>query len=67
MATFERVEVGKIALIQQNEEGRVFQIGLTPEQSDMLQLFLAMISQEKPLVNMPEEYDIVIKSTHLNK
>lgn len=30
MATFETVEPGTIALIQQTPEGRILQIGLTP-------------------------------------
>ena len=63
MATFETVEVGTIALIQQTEEGRILQIGLTPNQSEMLQSFLAVISKESKLVQMPEEYDLVLKSS----
>ena len=62
MATFETVEVGTIALIQQTEEGRILQIGLTPNQSEMLQSFLAVISKESKLIQMPEEYDLVLKS-----
>jgi hypothetical protein len=63
MATFETVEVGTIALIQQTEEGRILQIGLTPNQSEMLQSFLAVISKESKLIQMPEEYDLVLKSS----
>lgn len=63
MATFETVEVGTIALIQQTEEGRILQIGLTPEQSNMLQFFLAKLSEESKLIQMPEEYDLVLKSS----
>ena len=46
MATFETVDVGTIALIQQTEDGRILQIGLTVAQSNMLQFFLAKLSQE---------------------
>lgn len=67
MATFETVEVGTIALIQQTEEGRILQIGLTPNQSEMLQSFLAVISKESKLIQMPEEYDLVLKSSLKNK
>ena len=63
MATFETVDVGTIALIQQTEEGRILQIGLTPNQSEMLQSFLAVISKESKLIQMPEEYDLVLKSS----
>lgn len=63
MATFETVEVGTIALIQQTEDGRILQIGLTPNQSEMLQSFLAVISKESKLLQMPEEYDLVLKSS----
>jgi hypothetical protein len=63
MATFEVVEPGTIALIKQLENGRIVQIGLTQSQSSMLQLFLATLSKENPLVQMPEEYDLVLKSS----
>ena len=63
IATFETVEVGTIALIQQTEGGRILQIGLTPAQSNMLQLFLAKLSEESKLIQMPEEYDLVLKSS----
>lgn len=64
MAAFETAEPGTIALIQQTEEGRILQIALTVEQSRLLQLFLAsMSSEERPLIQMPEEYDLVLKSS----
>ena len=63
MATFETVEPGTIALIQQTPEGRILQIGLTPAQSNMLQFFLAKLSEESKLIQMPEEYDLILKSS----
>jgi len=61
---FENVEVGTIALIQQTETGRILQIGLTEEQSRMLQFFLASMStKESPLVQMGEDHDLVLKSS----
>jgi len=63
MATFENIDVGTIALIQQTETGRILQIGLTVAQSNMLQFFLAKLSQESKLIQMPEEYDLVLKSS----
>ncbi len=63
MANFERLELGKIGLIKETEDGRIIQIGLTPEQSEMLQIFLATVSQGKPLVQMGEDYELVLKSS----
>jgi hypothetical protein len=67
MATFETVEPGTVALIQQTKEGRILQIGLTPEQSAMLQFFLAKMSEGSKLVLMDEDYDLVLKSSLCNK
>lgn len=61
MAKFSNVEVGKIALIQQLNDGRIVQIGITKEQSELLQLFLAGLSQESKLLIMPKEYDLILK------
>ena len=62
MSKFTELEVGEIALIQQQENGRILQIGLTVEQSKLLQIFLATLSQENKLIQMPEEYDLILKS-----
>ena len=62
----EIAEVGTVALIQQTESGRILQIGLTQKQSDLLQSFLSVISNGQPLVQMGEDYDLVLKSS-LNK
>ena len=59
---FNRLELVKIGLVQETEDGRIIQIGLRPEQSEMLQAFLATISQGKPLVQMGEDYELVLKS-----
>jgi hypothetical protein len=61
MATFKTVEKGKIVLIQQTDNGRIVQIGLTQAQSDILQAFLASLSKESPFVLMPSEFDLVLK------
>lgn len=63
----ETVDVGTIALIQQTETGRILQVAMTAEQSKMLQIFLATISQGQPLVQMGEEHDLVLKSTIMKK
>lgn len=56
------VESGTFALIHQTKDGRITQIGLSPEQSDMLQIFLASISKDRSLIQMPSEYDLVLKN-----
>lgn len=61
MAKFERTKIGNLALVQETEDGRIRQIGLTEEQSKQLQFYCAIISQEKPLVQMGEDYDLVLK------
>lgn len=58
----ETVDVGTIALIQQTETGRILQVAMTAEQSKMLQIFLATISQGQPLVQMGEDHDLILKS-----
>ena len=64
MAQFERLEIGKLSLIQETEDGRIRQIGLTKEQSDMLQVMVAIISKENPIVQMGEEYDLKLRIEH---
>lgn len=54
-------EIGTIGLIQEQEDGRIAQIGLTDEQSRLLQIFLSMLSEIKPIIRLPEEYDLVLK------
>lgn len=62
MAQFENVEIGTIALIKQQKDGRIVQIGITQAQSNMLQFFLATLSKETQLALMPEQYDLILKS-----
>ena len=60
---FKTLEPGKLALIQQGKDGRILQIGLTESQSDMLQSFMSILSQNQPLVQMGEDWDLVLKSS----
>jgi len=62
MAKIERLNIGAVGLVQETEDGRIRQIGLTEEQSNMLQVLVASISNGSPLVQMGEEYDLVLKS-----
>jgi hypothetical protein len=62
MANIERLELGKIGLVRVTSDGRIVQLGLTVEQSEMLQFFLATISQDNPLVVMGEDYELVFKN-----
>lgn len=61
MSKFERLKIGAIGLVQETEYGRIRQIALTTDQSEMLQSMLAVISKGSPLVQMGEEYDLVLK------
>ena len=62
MGQFERLKIGKLALVQETEDGRIRQIGLTEEQSKELQFYCALISKNNPMVQMGEEYDLVLKN-----
>ena len=56
------LEVGKIGLIQQQEDGSIKQIGLSTGQSRMLQSLLGIMSQGEPLVLMGEDYELVLRT-----
>lgn len=60
---FETLEPGKIALIQQTNEGRILQVGITKMQSELLQNFLVILSKDSPLVQMGEDWDLILKRT----
>jgi len=62
MAEFKNLETGSVGLVRGTEDGRITQIGLSPEQSKLLQMFLVSIAGGKPLIQMPEEYDLVLKN-----
>jgi len=62
MATFEEQKEGNIALIMKKGD-RIIQLGISKEQNELLQNILAMFSKQTPLVQMPEEYDMVLKSS----
>ena len=62
MVQFERTKIGNLAIVQETEDGRIRQIGLTEEQSKQLQFYCGLISKNQPLVRMGEEYDLVLKS-----
>jgi len=66
MATFEEHKEGNIALIMQKGE-RIIQLGISKEHNELLQNMLAMFSKKTPLVQMPEEYDLVLKSSLKDK
>ncbi len=62
MPKVERVEIGRLSLVRETEDGRIQQIGLTEEQSKMLQLYVAVISEGNPLLAMNEKYDLKLKN-----
>ena len=55
-------DIEHIGLIKRLPDGRIIQIGMTQEQQTMLRLSLAAISKDKPMVQMPEQYDLVLVS-----
>jgi hypothetical protein len=55
------ITAGQIGLVQLSEDNVIRQIGLTEQQRHTLEIFLASLSKEKPLVLMGEEYDLVLK------
>ncbi len=55
-------DIEHIGLIKRMPDGRIVQIGMTQEQQVMLKLSLAAISQDSPMVKMPSEYDLVLRS-----
>ena len=61
MAKFKQLEGDAVGLVMLGKDGGVVQIGLSQEQSDMLQMFAAMLSQESPLVKLGEEYNLYFK------
>jgi len=62
MANYKKLETGKIGLIQEQPDGRILQIGLTPMQSNRLQYFCFSISQQHPLVQMGKDYELALVS-----
>ena len=63
MATIKNVQDEQfIGLIKQLPCGRIVQIGMTAEQQQMIQMTLAALSKEKPMVYMPSKYDLVLKA-----
>jgi hypothetical protein len=61
------ISVGQIGLVQLSEDNVIRQIGLTEQQRHTLEIFLASLSKEKPLVLMGEEYDLVLKKDVVRK
>ena len=57
---FSYLENGEVGIIQIDGD-RVVQLGLTIEQSKMLQIFLVSISQASPIVKMGEDHDLILK------
>ena len=62
MTKYKTLKPGEVGLIKQTEDGRIIQVGVTKEQSEQLQMFLSIISQSSPLVEMDEEWDLEFKN-----
>lgn len=61
MNKFTHLKIGELGLVQQTKDGKIIQIGMSPEQSKQLQAFCGIISQEQPLVQMGEDYELTFK------
>ena len=63
MPQFQSLEVNQVGLISQDDSGTIYQIALTEEQSRMINMIVAsMSSPEKPLLRLPKEYDLILKT-----
>jgi len=60
MPTFESLEPNQVGLISQDENGEIYQIALTPEQSNTINAVVAMMSKESPLFRLPAEYNLTL-------
>ena len=56
------LELNKVGLVQRQSGDRIVQIGLTTQQSELLQEFLIKLSQYSPLIQMSEAYDLELKN-----
>ncbi len=50
-----------IGLIME-KDNEIVQLGLTEDQSRLLHAFVASMSKEKELVQLPKEYNLILKS-----
>lgn len=62
-----KAKTGQFGIITENKNGVIKQIGLTEEESKMLELFLSSISKVSPLVELPKEYDLTVLNKSDNK
>jgi len=53
-----QADIGQLSLIQVQDNGTINQIGLTRDQHELLQLFVASISKDRPLARMGPEYNL---------
>jgi hypothetical protein len=62
MENFESLQPNQVGLISQDENGIIYQIALTQEQSTMINAVVSMMSKEIPLLRLPKEYDLKLIS-----
>jgi hypothetical protein len=62
MPKFESLKPNQIGIISQDDNGIIYQIALTEEQSQMLNAVVAMLSKEKPLIRLPKEYNLILEN-----
>lgn len=54
-------KIGGFGIVQKNKNGTISQIGLTEEQYNQFEIFLVMMSSQKPFYKLPKKYDLVPK------
>lgn len=65
MAIFKSLDDGQVGLIIQDENGTISQLGLTEDQSKILNVLVAKMSESKPLIKLPEEYNLFLKESKI--
>jgi hypothetical protein len=58
---FKKTELGQVGLITETEDGRIIQLGMTEEQSSVLQVLVASMSREKPFIKIEGENELIPK------
>lgn len=55
----EKAKSGTVGLVMETPDGRIIQLGLTTDQSAMLNTFVASMSSEKALPDLGKDYELI--------
>lgn len=56
------IPVGGFGIIMKTSDGTLKQIGLTESQHYMFEMLLTTMSHDKKLIQLPEQYDLILKN-----